>query len=225
MAPETGRPPEGRPLTRRPRLTILALVLAGAALGAGLRLVLGEPGRRLEMTPVVRQTLEDRGSPWAGATSPDVTVVVFTDALCGICKRDEPGLRRLLARDGGVRVVYKDWPIRGPMSELTARTALAAAYQGRYRAVHEALMDARGALTPERIAQIAADAGADRTRLAADLTAHARDIDRQLAAHSLQAFGLGLEGTPSWIVGRELYQGGLSEGALKRAVREARRAG
>ena len=33
------------------------------------------------------------------------------------------------------------------MSELAARTALAAAYQGRYRVVHAALMAARGALT------------------------------------------------------------------------------
>lgn len=210
-------------LTAHPRRTVLLLALGGVGLGAGLRLLAGPQGRRLDMTPVVRDAVEDPGSPWAGAASPDVTVLVFTDALCGICKRDEPALRRLLDADRRLRVVYKDWPIRGPMSELAARTALAAARQGRYRPVHEALMDARGGLTPQRITALAAGAGADPARLAADLTAHARDIDRQLAAHSLQAFGLGLAGTPSWLIGRDLYQGGLGEGGLRRAVREARR--
>lgn len=205
----------------------LSLALAVAAGLAGYLLVrnLPPPDTRLELTPVVAQVLGDPGSPVSGAAAADVTVVIFTDYQCPVCKRTDPALGRLLARDPKVRVVWKDWPIRGPASDLAARTALAAHRQGRYVQVHDALMAARGQLTAPRIADIAARAGADPARLAADLQADARAIDAQLGRHKLQAFSLGLQGTPAYLVGPYLIQGGLDDRALAGAVRRARRAG
>jgi len=169
--------------------------------------------------------LTDRGSPAAGAATPDVTVVVFTDVQCPVCKTTDPALTRLLAVDPNVRVVWKDWPIRGPMSDLAARTALAGHRQGLYAPVHDALMAARGQLTPARIEDIAVRAGVDRAQLTADLRDHAREIDAQLSDHKLQAFSLGLQGTPAYLVGPYLIQGGLDDRALAGAVARARRAG
>jgi len=205
----------------------LSLSLAIAAGLAGYLWFQGvaPPSQPLTRTPVVAQVLDDPGSPAVGATAPDVTVVVFTDYRCPICKRTEPALDRLLASDPKVRVVWKDWPIRGPASDLAARTALAADRQGRYAAVHAALMAARGELTPARIADIAARAGVDPARLAASLRDDARAIDAQLAGHRTQAFSLGLQGTPAYLVGPYLIQGGLDDRALAAAVRRARRAG
>jgi protein-disulfide isomerase len=180
-------------------------------------------GRKLEQTAVVRGVLEDPGSPAMGARRPDVTVVVFTDYLCGVCKRTDGAVAALLAEDPGVRVVWKDWPIRGPISDFAARTALAAHRQGRYAAVHAALMAARGTLSPERIDAICAEAGADAARLAADRKGFAREIDAQLARHNLQAFGLGIAGTPAYIVGDRLIEGGLDKRRLRHAVDAARR--
>lgn len=205
----------------------LSLFLAVAAGLIGYAWLQWSPpsGRKLELTPVVSQVLSDPGSPAAGAAAPDVTVVIFTDYQCTICKATDPALSRLLASDPGVRVVWKDWPIRGPASDLAARIALAAHAQGKYREVHDALMDARGELTPERIADIAVGAGADRERLTADLRTGAGAIDAQLGRHRLQAFSLGLQGTPGYLVGPYLVQGGLDDDALAAAVRRARRAG
>lgn len=205
----------------------LSLVLAVAAGLAGYVWFqgLGPPARTLTRTPVVAGVLDDPGSPAVGAAAPDVTVVIFTDYQCPICKRTDPALGRLLARDPKLRVIWKDWPMRGPASDFAARTALAAHRQGRYVAVHDALMAARGQLTPARIGDIAADAGADPNRLAADLRTHARAIDAQLEGHRLQAFSLGLQGTPAYLVGPYLIQGGLDDRALSSAVRRARRAG
>lgn len=182
-------------------------------------------GEQVTLTPVVRGVLEDPGSPVSGAERPEVTVVVFTDYQCGVCKRTDGALFRLLAEDPGVRVIWKDWPIRGPVSDYAARVALAAARQARYAPVHAALMAARGTLTPERVDAIAAEAGCDPARLAVDLREHAATIDAQLGRHRLQAFGLGLEGTPGYLVGPYLIEGGLDHGPLKRAVYRARRAG
>lgn len=208
-------------ITRRPRLTLALALAVGLGASALLRW-LPDAGRRLDATPVVCAVLTDPGSPRAGAANPDVTIVVFTDYQCPICKATDPALARLLAADPKVRVIYKDWPIRGPLSELAARTALAADRQGGYRPVHEALMAARGALSPERIAVIAAEAVADPARLAADQSAHARQIDAQLGRHRLQAFSLGIAGTPAYLVGPYLIEGGLDDRRLAHAVKRAR---
>ena len=206
------------------RLSLALAIAAGLAAYAWLQWS-PPPGRKLELTPAVAAVLEDPGSPAAGAATPDVTVVIFTDYQCAVCKRTDPALSRLLAIDPNVRVVWKDWPIRGPASDLAARTALAAQRQDRYLEVHDALMAARGQLTPPRIADVAREAGADPVRLAADLRTHARAIDAQLGQHRLQAFSLGLQGTPSYLVGPYLIQGGLDDRALAAAVRRARRSG
>jgi len=212
------------PVSRRAWLTLAVVAALGVGASAAFRLWPAQ-GQRLALTPVVETVLTDPGSPRAGAARPDVTIVIFTDYQCPICKATDPALGRLLASDPGAAVIYKDWPIRGPLSDLAARTALAAAYQGRYAPVHAALMAARGALTPERIAAIAARAGADPVRLAADQAAHAGEIDAQIARHRLQAFSLGLQGTPGYLVGPYLLEGGLDDRRLAHAVRRARRAG
>jgi len=206
------------------RLSLALAVAAGLAAYAWLQGA-PPPSRTLELTPAVADVLGDPGSPAAGAATPDVTLVIFTDYLCAVCKRTDPALSRLLAIDPNVRVIWKDWPIRGPASDLAARTALAAHRQGRYLEVHDALMAARGQLTPARIADIARQAGADPVRLAADMRSEARAIDAQLGRHRLQAFSLGLQGTPAYLVGPYLIQGGLDDRALAAAVRRARRAG
>lgn len=206
------------------RLSLVVAIAAGLA-GYAWFQGLGPPARPLTRTAVVAGVLDDPGSPAVGAAAPDVTVVVFTDYRCPICQRTEPALERLLANDPKVRVIWKDWPIRGPASDLAARTALAAHRQGRYAAVHAALMAARGELTPARVADIAAQAGADPVRLTATLRDDARAIEAQLAGHRTQAFALGLQGTPAYLVGPYLIQGGLGDRALAAAVRRARRAG
>lgn len=209
-------------IDRRQALGLGAALAAGAA-ATYLLQNQPPPARRLSLTPVVRTVLGDRGSPHAGSAAPDVTVVVFTDYLCGICKQTDPALSRLLASDPKVRVIYKDWPIRGPDSEAAARHALAAARQGRYLDLHRALMEARGPLDPARLDLIAGEAGLDVSRLHADLEAHGAAIDAQLRGHAFQAFSLGLAGTPSYLVGPYLVEGGLDDRALAHAVRRARK--
>jgi protein-disulfide isomerase len=207
-------------IARRPRLS-LAVALGVGFLASALLQWMPEQGRRLELTQVVEGVLTDPGSPAAGAANPQVTIVVFTDYQCAICKVTDPALTRLIESDPTVRVIWKDWPIRGPASSLAARTALAAHREGRYVQVHTALMAANGQLTPERIADIARAAGAD-----PDLARrHAREIDAQLGRHTLQAFGLGVAGTPTYLVGPYLLEGGLDDYALSQAVERARRAG
>lgn len=210
---------EGRPL-----LTVVVLTSLGALVALGLRLQ-GAPPKALTLTSVVESVLRDAGSPRAGAADADVVVVVFTDYRCPVCRRTDGALERLLASDPHVRVHFKDWPILGEASRLGAQAALAAERQGKYLALHRALMEDPAPLSAERLPELARKAELDADRLARDMAEHGRDIDEQLNRHAAQAFALGLRGTPAYLVGPYLIEGGLDERRLDRAVAKARRAG
>lgn len=210
-----------QPLDRRAWLGLGSAALVGWGVSAWLR-GLGAPPERLSETPVFRQVVDDRGSPRIGRTTADVVVVIFTDYQCPICRRTDAALGRLLAQDPQLAVIYKDWPILGEISRAAAQVALAAARQGLYAEVHGALMGTPGALSVERIHDAAVSAGADWSRLEADRGRDAAQIEAQLGRHALQAFALGLEGTPAYLVGQRLVRGGLADGALRRLVKTAR---
>jgi protein-disulfide isomerase len=179
----------------------------------------------MDLTPVIERVLSDPGSPAVGATSPTVTIVIFTDYQCPICRETDPALERLLADDPTVRVIFKDWPIFGALSKAAARVALAAAGQGRYLPAHSALMTARPPLDDQAIESAGRIAGLDWSRAVGTLTRDGVELERQLARHATQAWSLGLEGTPAYLVGPYLIEGGLGDLALDLAVRRARWSG
>ena len=207
-----------------PRLTLAILLGVGALIAFLLRLQ-GPAPTVLSLTPVVESVLRDAGTPRAGAADANVVIVVFTDYRCPICRRTDGALERLLDSDPGVRVHFKDWPILGEASRLGARAALAAERQGKYLPMHRALMNDPAPLTVERLSQIARRAGVDADRLTRDMAEHASDIDEQLNRHAAQAFALGLKGTPAYLIGPHLIQGGLDDRSLAREVAKARKAG
>ena len=84
--------------------------------------------------------LNDPGSPVGGNPDGDVTIVEFFDYRCPYCRTVAPRLAQLLEEDEGIRFVYKEWPILGPVSEVASRAALASREQGLYEEFHEALM-------------------------------------------------------------------------------------
>jgi protein-disulfide isomerase len=68
----------------------------------------------------------------AGNPDGDVSVVAFFDYNCPYCREGEPALAKLIASDGKVRLVLKEYPILGRDSEAVARIAQAAISQGKY---------------------------------------------------------------------------------------------
>lgn len=210
-------------MQRRPRLTLALAVLAAFAAAAVFRFITLD-AVRLTPSPVARAAMSDIDAPSIGSAKPDVTIIVFTDYQCPICKATDPALERLAAQDGGVRVVYKHWPIFGPVSDRAARLAISAQRQGRFADFHRALMENRTPLSPERIEEIAVSAGLDWPRLVRDTAEDADQLTARLRANVRQAWSLGVRGTPAYLVGPLLIHGGLDEHHLAEAVRQARQA-
>lgn len=209
-----------------PRSGIALLILAVVAALVFTQLLRGQRpvGTDLRGNSLVRDVQADGSSPTEAATGADLTMVVFADYRCPACRRAHADMKRALSSDGKVRLVYKDWPVFGAMSERAAAVAIAASFQGLYPQVHDRLMT--GPVRNDRDLQSAVErSGGDWGRLQADLRRRKQEIDRQLARNRLQAFGLGLGGTPGYLIGPILVRGGLTEREFLRGFRQARKAG
>lgn len=164
--------------------------------------------------------LDDPDSPVGWNPDGDVTIVEFFDYRCPYCRAVAPRLAQLKKQDRGIRYVYKEWPILGPVSKVAARAALAARKQGRYEEYHEALMTYPGQLTEKGVFKTAERLGLDVDRLRADM--EAPEIAAALARTGDLAQALGITGTPAFVIGNELVPGAVSLDRLRDFVRRAR---
>jgi len=170
--------------------------------------------------------LNDPQAPVGGNPQGDLTIVSFFDYNCPFCKRTIAPLDAVLKSDGKIRLVYKDWPILFPTSIYGAKFALAAKYQNRYEAAHRALMGVAGGRVPEekmRAALQAADL--DFARLEADAREKDAEITTLIRRNNAQAEGLGLRGTPVFLIGQFLVASALDEQGFRQVVSDARKAG
>ncbi len=106
MAQAPGETPGGW-LSRHPKAGLAAAIALGLMVTVALR-VGPSPAQGLTPTPVVLAVLNDPGSPALGDPSADVTIVLFTDYQCPICRGTDGALEAARRADPHVRVVYKD---------------------------------------------------------------------------------------------------------------------
>ncbi len=161
--------------------------------------------------------------PRAGAPHADVLIVEYLDYNCPYCRKSAPQLHQLLARDPGVQILYKEWPIFGDVSVYAARSALAANWQGKFLLAHDALIGATHDLDRNSdVDAVLRAAGLDMRRLDADRQTHAAQIDTVLARSARETHALGLQGTPVFLVGTHLITSSLNLGALLQLVARVR---
>ncbi|SOD98063.1 DsbA family protein [Caenispirillum bisanense] len=169
------------------------------------------------------QIFRDPGSPVFGNPDGDVTLVEFFDYQCGYCKAVHPSVLKAIGEDKGLRVVMKEFPILGPASVYASRAALASREQGKYEALHNALMSHDGKLDEATVDRIAGKVGLDMEKLKKDMAAPA--VDDQIGVTMALARALGIRGTPAFVVGDTLLPGAVPLERLKQEIAKAREAG
>ena len=179
-----------------------------------------EGDRQRAALAAAKDTLVDPADPVGGNPNGDVTIVEFFDTRCPYCRKLEPTMADLLARDHGVRVVFKDLPILGPASVLGAKALLAAQKQGGYESLRDAIMAAPQQTTKAMIQDAAQRLGLDWKRLEHDMDDPA--IQSRINAHLQLARSIGIEGTPALIIGSDLIPGAVDLPDLRKAVASAR---
>ncbi|MFW5642100.1 MAG: DsbA family protein [Roseicyclus sp.] len=146
---------------------------------------------------------------WVGGNPDgDIVLVEFMDYRCGFCRRAHPEVEDLIALDGNIRYVVKEFPVLGEQSVLASRFAIAtrlAHGDAAYGEMNDALMMMRGDVTPEALNAVARDLGLDPAPILAamddPLVGQTITYNRELATR------LQISGTPSFVFGDRLVRG------------------
>lgn len=133
------------------------------------------------------------GSPKAG-----VTLVEFFDYQCIHCKHMATLVEKLSSKDKNLRVVYKEFPIFGNSSETAAKAALAAAIQGKYVPMHNALFNIEQRLDDKLVMDAAKSLGLDMEKLKKDMSGPT--VTGILDANRKLAEKMHLMGTPAFVI-------------------------
>ena len=163
---------------------------------------------------------KDPSLPSLGRPSADVTIVEFFDYNCGYCKRALPDVEKIHAKDDNVRFVFMEMPILSQSSRAAAQWALAAHNQGKYFEYHAALMNHRGAKNENELTKMAEKIGLDIDRMKSDVAS--KELNDTLNKSIDVGRKIGISGTPAFIINNTLFPGYIGQGAMEKAIREAR---
>jgi protein-disulfide isomerase len=164
------------------------------------------------------------GFSWVGGNPDgDITIVEFMDYRCGFCRRAHPEVEKLLANDGNVRLVIKEFPILGDASVVMSRFAVAThqvAGDDAYKAVHDVLMEMNGEPSDARLRRIAGDLDLDADAIMAQMGSDA--VTEVISKNRALAQTLNISGTPSFVVADEILRGFMPADQMQMILEEKR---
>ncbi|MBI4273281.1 MAG: DsbA family protein [Rhizobiales bacterium] len=154
----------------------------------------------------------------------NVTLVEFFDYNCGFCKRALADMMDLMKSDKNLKIVLKEFPVLGQGSVDAAKISVALMMQDKdnkkYLDFHQKLLTGRGQADRARALAVAKEVGADMARLEKDMASP--EVKATLEESFKLAQDLGVNGTPSYVVGTEVVIGAVGFDALKEKVSTAR---
>jgi protein-disulfide isomerase len=147
-------------------------------------------------------------------------VVEFFDYNCGFCKHALPDMVKLLDTNHDLKFVLKEFPVLGEGSVEAARVAVAARMQDptgvKYLQFHQKLLGGRGVADKARALAVAKEVGFDMARIERDMKSE--EVNTTIAEDMKLADALGVNGTPSYVVGDELVVGAVGFDELKKKI-------
>lgn len=149
-----------------------------------------------------------------------VTLVEFFDYNCGYCKKSYPDLENLIKSDPKLRVVIKDFPILGPDSvkaHIVARAVMKIMPE-KYAEFHKELLTIPGRSNEEKAIKIAVKLGVDEQKLRS--TMQDESLQQAFVDNGQLAYALGINGTPSYILGNNVLVGAVGENIFKAKIAE-----
>lgn len=146
----------------------------------------------------------DAATPFVGPENAKVTVVEFFDYSCGYCHRLFPELKSVVEANPDVKFVFKPLTFLSDASVAAAKGSLAAAKQGKFIQMHNALFSVSDRLTKEKIRSIAEEQGLDMAKYDADV--NSQEISDILKSVSTLANNIQVNGVPVLFVNGDILQ-------------------
>ena len=206
---------------------VLAPLLAWGVLQVTKRLPAAVRARQISQTAQDLLDLGDDVDPRRdhvrGPKDAPVTLVEYGDFECPYCGQAEPVIRELLSEFGDdLRYVWRHLPLNDvhPNAQLAAEASEAAAAQGKFWEMYEALLHADD-LSPREVHRMAGELGLDTTRFWDELRQH--EYGPRVSEDVASADASGVSGTPSFFINGRRHSGAYDLATLTEAVSAARR--
>ena len=153
----------------------------------------------------------------------DITIVEFVDYKCSYCRKAAEIVRKLIAEDGNIRFVVKEFPILGEASLVSSKFAIAVKNIGgpeKYKVAHDILLALTAEPTEIYLRRIAKELELNPEELfeamQSDLVTQEIDQTGELAQK------LQISGTPTFILGDQFLRGFVPLEILSKAIQSER---
>jgi protein-disulfide isomerase len=154
----------------------------------------------------------------------DVTFVEFFDYNCGYCKRAMADMLDLMKSDPKLKIVLKEFPVLSQGSVEAAQVAVAVRMQDpsgkKYIDFHQKLLGGRGAADKARALAVAKEVGVDVAKLEKDMASP--EVKATIEENFKLAEAMGMNGTPSYVIGKQVVIGAVGLDNLKEKIGVAR---
>jgi rhodanese-related sulfurtransferase len=144
-----------------------------------------------------------------GNLNAPVTVVEFGDFECPVCGREEPVAKQIRAKYANqIRFVFRQFPLihTHPFAQRMAEASECAADQGKFWEAVDSIYSHQDDLTEAALNRDAAEIGLDPARF------------KQCNRDRQDGLALGVVGTPTFFIGRQVAQGVPDIGELSRMI-------
>jgi Na+:H+ antiporter, NhaA family len=154
-----------------------------------------------------------------GPPDAPLELIMYGDFQCPYCTAAQSIVRRVRSRlDGRLRFAFRHLPLHEvhPDAQRAAEASEAAAAQGRFWEMHDALYANGGRFSPADLDGLAARLGLDVERFRAELIdgAYVGRVERDAEG----ARAAGLTSTPTFIVNGRVHAGSFDAGSLVEAL-------
>jgi protein-disulfide isomerase len=155
----------------------------------------------------------------------DVSLVEFFDYNCGFCRRALADKIELMKADPKLRIVLKEFPVLGEGSPQAAQVAVAVRMQDKtggrkYFEFHQKMFGSRGQIDRARALAVVREIGFDVGRVERDMVSP--EAKQTLEESFKMAEALGINGTPSYVVGNQVVVGAVGVEKLREAINTTR---
>lgn len=176
--------------------------------------------RDLEMLAANKDAIFNDPASWVGGNPEgDITLVEFVDYRCGYCKKAHDEVAELVASDGNIRFVLKEFPILGEDSLKASQFAISVLQlhgPDAYKSVHDALIALRGNPDEATLSSMASDLGLDPAPILARMSTP--EVMTVIEANHALASTMEIQGTPTFVIDNTMVRGYVPLDGMRQIV-------
>ena len=188
------------------------------------------PGQQPAAPPANIADLNIKDAAYIGQPDAPVVMAYWFDYQCPYCKQEEetvfPQLEKDYVDTGKLKIVYKDFAFLGPDSDVASRAARAVwqVAPDKFREWHKAMFDhqdqenAGWGSEDDILALTATIPGIDAAKVKQVMTDKASAFTSAMEADANEGYSMGVGGTPSFLIGKDMMVGAQPYEKLKAAI-------